>query len=241
MCAAENPLTLISSSFQPAGKVEKKEGGYTLVTTGPTWGFSSGIDEATWLFVGGIIRGRGWCFFLVPKSQVTIVDDWHVLGLRGSGSKSFTIDKEVRAGIPDDQRPGVKRRQRTWGNAELPAIARFPRKAGAGFEIAAVPLGAALGMLDDFTALMKDRLANGAKSPAEQPVALRIAECASDQVTIGNPRAGVGLDEDHPILGIQVRRIGVQLRGRPCDQGGARFASGDLEGLTAQHHPGAGG
>ena len=33
--------------------------------------------------------------FLLPKSEVEIVDDWHVAGLRGTGSKSLTIDNAI--------------------------------------------------------------------------------------------------------------------------------------------------
>ena len=178
----ENPRALISSSFQPVGKVEKVDGGYTLATANPAarWGFSSGIDEAQWLIVGGIIPGRGWTFSVVPRSVATIIDDWYVMGLAGTGSKSFTIhgtfvpeyrtitDQELN----DGRGPGV--------TPSSPAISRFPRKAGAGLGIAAVPVGVAIGMLEDYQQIERERFDKRPRGPADQGVALRIAECASD-------------------------------------------------------------
>jgi alkylation response protein AidB-like acyl-CoA dehydrogenase len=174
-----NPRALISSSFQPVGKVERKSGGYTLSTGSARWGFSSGIDEASWLIVGGMVPERGHTYFIVPKEVVTIVDDWYVAGLAGSGSKSFTI---AEAFVPDhrtitDQEltdgrgPGVR--------ADSPAIYRYPRKAGAGLGIAAVPLGVAIGMLEDFKTLARERV-QGGRAPVDLATGLRISECAAE-------------------------------------------------------------
>jgi alkylation response protein AidB-like acyl-CoA dehydrogenase len=49
--------------------------------------FSSGVDAAAWLL---LLTPLGMC--LVPKSDFRIVDDWRVMGLRGTGSKSVVIE-----------------------------------------------------------------------------------------------------------------------------------------------------
>jgi alkylation response protein AidB-like acyl-CoA dehydrogenase len=56
--------------------------------------FCSGIDHATWVVAGGTIAPKSaeapeprW--FLIPRSDVCIVDDWFTVGLQGSGSKSI--------------------------------------------------------------------------------------------------------------------------------------------------------
>lgn len=177
----DNPAALISSSFQPVGKLEVVEGGYTLQTVGPRWGFSSGCDEASWFFIGAIIPGKGWSFLVVPRSDITIHDDWHVMGLKGSGSKSLTIDKPIfipEYRVASDMEltngggPGV--------NDNSTVISHYPRKAGAGFGYISVPLGAAIEMLDTFKAMMKDKVAGREKTSADQAIALRIAETASE-------------------------------------------------------------
>jgi 3-hydroxy-9,10-secoandrosta-1,3,5(10)-triene-9,17-dione monooxygenase len=175
----ENPRALISSSFRPVGKVEKKDGGYTLSTVSVPWAFSSGIDEATWVIVGGIVPGRGHTYFIVPRSVVTVIDDWYASGLAGTGSKSFTIAEtfvpEYRTisdqELNDGRGPGV--------TPSSPAISRYPRKAGAGLAIAAVPLGAAIGMLEDFRQIASSR-GKRERAPVDLATGLRLAECAAE-------------------------------------------------------------
>lgn len=49
--------------------------------------FSSGVDHANWLVM---IHPNG--LFLFPKDDFTIKDDWYVMGMKGTGSKSVVID-----------------------------------------------------------------------------------------------------------------------------------------------------
>ena len=188
MCSAElqdeiwgaDPGALISSSFQPVGKVEKKNGGYAI---SGRWTFSSGIDHAKWLIVGGMVHGdKGppqWTYFVVPKSVAKVIDDWHVAGLAGTGSKSFTIDE---AFVPahriigeeestDGHGPGVR--------PDSPAVYRFPRK-GAGLALASVPVGVAMGMLDDFKKIASDKARRGRRTLADPATALRVAESSAE-------------------------------------------------------------
>lgn len=80
-----------SSSYAPVGTWEQVDDGYRI--TG-TWTFSSGVDHARWVILGG--RDRN---FVVPISDVTIDhDSWDVAGLRGTGSKAVTL---VDVFVPD--------------------------------------------------------------------------------------------------------------------------------------------
>ena len=74
-------------------------GGYRV--TG-TWNFSSGMPHATWVAALSPLQDGGeekerpavdyerGIVLLIPKAQVEKVDVWHVSGLRGTGSLSFT-------------------------------------------------------------------------------------------------------------------------------------------------------
>jgi 3-hydroxy-9,10-secoandrosta-1,3,5(10)-triene-9,17-dione monooxygenase len=68
------------------------DGGYIV---NGAWRWSSGCDHATWAFVGGpvIKDGRPVDFgsFLIPISDYKIIDDWYVVGLKGTGSKTLEI------------------------------------------------------------------------------------------------------------------------------------------------------
>lgn len=81
---ADGPDTRASSSYAPTGTWAEVEGGYLL---SGTWGFSSGVDHADWVIVGGGDRN-----FVVPRSDFTVdQSSWDVAGLKGTGSKAVTI------------------------------------------------------------------------------------------------------------------------------------------------------
>lgn len=90
-----------ASSYVPTGKAEIVEGGYRL---NGKWSFCSGIDHSGWVLLGGIVGMLengfpDYRYFLLPEKDFTIVDDWYVMGLCGTGSKSVQIDN---AFVPND-------------------------------------------------------------------------------------------------------------------------------------------
>ena len=85
-----DPDALIASGIAyPQGRARRVDGG--LVLSG-FWNFSSGVDHAGWNMLAAIVRegerivDHRMC--LVPRADYEIVDDWHVLGMRATGSKS---------------------------------------------------------------------------------------------------------------------------------------------------------
>jgi 3-hydroxy-9,10-secoandrosta-1,3,5(10)-triene-9,17-dione monooxygenase len=56
-----------------------------------TWKFASGVDQADWLWIltPSTESADG---VLVPRSELQVVDDWQVVGLRGTGSKEVRLD-----------------------------------------------------------------------------------------------------------------------------------------------------
>ena len=92
---ADDDSTLISSSYMPVGKVTRVDGGYRL---SGHWGFSSGSKHCDWAFLGAMIppanegEAPDYCTFLVPRSDYTIVENWNVSGLEGTGSHDITVD-----------------------------------------------------------------------------------------------------------------------------------------------------
>jgi 3-hydroxy-9,10-secoandrosta-1,3,5(10)-triene-9,17-dione monooxygenase len=87
-----DPAIRISSSYAPMGAGVVTDGGYLV---SGSWHWSSGCDHASWTFVGGpvIKDGRPVDFgsFLVPLGDYRIEDDWHVVGLKGTGSNTLVM------------------------------------------------------------------------------------------------------------------------------------------------------
>jgi 3-hydroxy-9,10-secoandrosta-1,3,5(10)-triene-9,17-dione monooxygenase len=91
----DDPAVLIASTYMPVGKAEPVEGGYNF---SGRWSFSSGVDHCKWIFLGGLLPkkdGSGeleHTTFLLPKSDYTIVPNWDVHGLRGTGSHDIVVE-----------------------------------------------------------------------------------------------------------------------------------------------------
>ncbi|ANH39876.1 Flavin-dependent monooxygenase, oxygenase subunit HsaA [Nocardioides dokdonensis FR1436] len=90
----ESTDTRLSSSYAPTGKAVVAEGGYRL---SGKWSFSSGADHCSWVLLGGLVfdaEGNVVDFktFMVPRSDYTINDVWHMVGLSGTGSNDIVVD-----------------------------------------------------------------------------------------------------------------------------------------------------
>ena len=82
--AVHGPDARASSSFAPLGQARATEGGYVL---NGTWTFSSGVDHAHYVVLGGAERN-----YIVPVTDMTVDhQSWDVQGLRGTGSKAVTL------------------------------------------------------------------------------------------------------------------------------------------------------
>ena len=90
-----DPDVLIASGIAyPQGKGRRVDGGF--VVSG-FWNFSSGVDASDWNMLAVTVRDgdrvvdHRMC--LVPRSDYEIVDDWQVLGMRSTGSKSVRANE----------------------------------------------------------------------------------------------------------------------------------------------------
>ena len=92
----------------PSGLATPVEGGYRV--TGK-WAFASGIRHSEWLAFAAMVADgtpepSQMVRVVIPTSEAKIHDNWHVVGLRGTGSCEFSVS-------------GVFVPQRfTWGGAE---------------------------------------------------------------------------------------------------------------------------
>ncbi|HET9149798.1 MAG TPA: acyl-CoA dehydrogenase family protein [Alphaproteobacteria bacterium] len=180
---AHNPLAHIGAAFDPVGRARPAEGGFRF---SGRHGFSSGIDHAQWLICGGyIVRGDetldGPHFFLVPKSDVTVIDDWHTVGLEGTGSKSFEVKD---AFVPAHRRlDGARARvgQGPGTAVNTAPVYRTPRGGITSTGFAALAVGMAKGVMEEWLAYTAPRKSRGI-AVAEQPGTQTIAARASAEI-----------------------------------------------------------
>jgi 3-hydroxy-9,10-secoandrosta-1,3,5(10)-triene-9,17-dione monooxygenase len=172
---------LISSSYAPTGKVERVDGGFRL---SGRWSFSSGCDHCQWVFLGGVAPSDGpipdMRTFLLPRSDYRIIDNWHVAGLAGTGSKDIAVEG---AFVPEHrthrfidaytfQNPGQA--------ANTGPLFRLPFGCLFAFAIAVPAIGAARGALDAYRSYMQAKVAayDGSKVADDPFAQRRLSEAA---------------------------------------------------------------
>jgi len=89
----------LAGSIRPMGRARPVEGGHRV---DGRWDFASGVNHARWLMCPCVIWEDGkpvrtptgvpmTRIFWAPAESATILDTWHVVGLRGTGSHDFTL------------------------------------------------------------------------------------------------------------------------------------------------------
>ncbi|WP_416465079.1 flavin-dependent monooxygenase [Sphingomonas sp. VDB2] len=92
----DDPDMLVSSTYQPVGKVEKAEGGFYL---SGRWGFSSGSSHCGWVLLGAINFDTDggppdMRTFLLPRSDYQVIEGtWDTFGLQGTGSFDILVER----------------------------------------------------------------------------------------------------------------------------------------------------
>jgi alkylation response protein AidB-like acyl-CoA dehydrogenase len=119
--------------------------------------FTSGVRQSEYIVTGTFVEGdrERPLSFVVPTAKATIMDDWHVFGLKGSGSSGFSLDDVF---IPAEWTVDVSMhhfrdiRRRGGGTFTLLGGLRVT-----GIH-AGVMLGAAERILDELTAALAQRI-----------------------------------------------------------------------------------
>ena len=173
--------TIAAGVWAPRGVAREVDGGY--VVSG-RWAFCSGINHSECLFGGCVVQsadGAGVPRVLgMPTSELEVLDTWHTLGLRGTGSHDAVADGLF---VPSN---------RTLWLLEPPAsdaaLYRFPIFAFFAMSISAAALGNARGAIEDLTELAADKVTLGSsRTLAQRPATW--STVAQAEATLRSARA----------------------------------------------------
>lgn len=170
----DDPSSLSATVFRLAGEVVPEGDGYRL--RGGEGRFCSGIDFAERVIVGNAVKtptGPEPRFFVVPKRDIEIVDDWHTVGMRGTGSRSIRIPDAFIPAYRSCSLKDMLAGGAPGANLHDRAIYRMPFNDIAPFSIVGAPLGMARNAAQAFAARLGKEL--GGSDPlklAEQSVRL---------------------------------------------------------------------
>ena len=178
---ADNPDAAVSAGFFPSGTNERAEGGWRLYGT---WGFASGCDHADWLLLGSVMPDADGApaphLCLMPREDVEIDDNWHVLGLAGTGSKNIVVDGGF---VPDYRIVPLSAVRDGWearGRPDVVPVHRLPHVTTVPFLFDAVALGIAESLLDDFVADMGERTSFGARVADYATLQMHVAQASAE-------------------------------------------------------------
>jgi 3-hydroxy-9,10-secoandrosta-1,3,5(10)-triene-9,17-dione monooxygenase len=185
----ENPEAVAASSLAPREAALPAPGGWRLSGNYP---FSSGCDYAQWAIVGAFLGEKGdprhIAYLLVRLAEIEVVDDWQVLGLAGTGSKSLVLHdvfvpehrcvmvSDLFAGTP----PGAS------VHPEYPVL-RAPRGFLVSYSLPPVAIALGRRALDVACAALARRVSRGVTKVAESEVvqmAIGEASAAIDVATL---------------------------------------------------------
>jgi 3-hydroxy-9,10-secoandrosta-1,3,5(10)-triene-9,17-dione monooxygenase len=90
----EKNYVLGAGTAAPIFDVEQVDGGYLL--SGRT-AWNSGSSHAEWIQMNGLLKREGsppiLMMFAMPRAEVSILDTWHVLGMKATASRDLVVEK----------------------------------------------------------------------------------------------------------------------------------------------------
>ncbi|GAA3702067.1 flavin-dependent monooxygenase oxygenase subunit HsaA [Arthrobacter ginkgonis] len=177
----EDPTTLISSSYSQQGTAQRVPGGYLV---NGRWRTSSGVVHSQYAIVGIDVQVDGKPRahdFVLNLEEVEVFDDWFVIGLRGTGSRSIiakdlfvpenhAIDRDV---VFAKLGPGLKRNDS--------ALFRIDQGVLYATVAAAPALGTGWGFYTEFKRQISNytRRTDQARIAEERTVLLRLADAGA--------------------------------------------------------------
>lgn len=186
----QDRAALICGSYAPNGTCERADGGYRIAGR---WSFASNCDHSSWYIVGTQIPPDAdhpaprpaWA--LIPRADARIDDTWFSAGMAGTGSKTIAVEQPVFvparrllpvATINSGDAPGAR--------VHATALYRLTFTGAAPYTLCSVPVGIALGAIEDFLGLARSRMA---AQPGGPPRPMR--EIEQVQLAIGEASASV--------------------------------------------------
>jgi len=182
----QDRTALAAGTYAPVGQAVAVDGGYGLSGVGS---FCSGCDNAQWQLLGGMIPQPDAAatpgFFLLRSADCVIDDNWHTMGLAGTGSKNI-VARDVFvpahrtlafAELTDATAPGMRANPNPLYRQSFLAVLPIT--------IVSPVLGMAEGALADFLAMAGVRTTRGAVAGGNR----RMAELTTVQMRVAEASA----------------------------------------------------
>jgi 3-hydroxy-9,10-secoandrosta-1,3,5(10)-triene-9,17-dione monooxygenase len=146
----EGVALLPTGIFGRGGMAKRVDGGYQLRGE---WHYQSGIDAANWLGCGAMLETAegeppAQMSFIVPRAEGRLMDDWFVMGMKGTGSKSVIVEDVF---VPDSRAvtlASVEAQETPGSKLHTNPLYRTHLMAFISIEVTGAAVGAAQGAVD---------------------------------------------------------------------------------------------
>ena len=175
----DRPYVLMPCPLAPTGKAVPVEGGFEI---SGRWQWATGVQHADWVMVSGLVssgEGAEARFFVLPISDVTVVDVWDTSGMRGTGTNDVVADA---AFVPSERTLLASE----WGGNSPPGaqicadpFVRYPMVPVLTLVASAAALGGAEAAVEHFRELVSSRVLpySAGDRQASQPASqIRLAD-----------------------------------------------------------------
>ena len=183
----KDPRALMAATISPPLKAVPVDGGYRISGRGT---FASNCHHAVWIGAACVVDGGRqppnagsggpemiWAY--MPAEDCRILDTWHVMGMKGTGSNDIQVDESL---VPEHRTfPFVP--EFVLGPKFKGPLYRFPFLGMASAALPPVMLGVARAAIDEVTTLAQG------KTPAGSPTTLR--ERPATHAKLGQAEAGL--------------------------------------------------
>ncbi|MGZ5907512.1 MAG: acyl-CoA dehydrogenase family protein [Reyranella sp.] len=180
-----SPDVLIATSLAfPAGRGRKVDGGYEV---SGRWPLSSGVDNSDWNMLGFMLREHedgppvDHRFALLHRSQYEIIDNWHAVGLCGTGSKDVATKAMF---VPESRSISAwtfNGKPHAGSGVNPSPLFRLPLFSLGPYVLTGVMLGCAQGAYDSVVGAARRRNATTTGQPvnANPTVQIKVAEASA--------------------------------------------------------------
>jgi 3-hydroxy-9,10-secoandrosta-1,3,5(10)-triene-9,17-dione monooxygenase len=150
---------LVSGIIVPRrGAAVAVDGGYRV---SGRWPFVSGVQGSDWCLVGAMVERRASPdeerYFLVPTAEVSVLDTWHSIGLRGSGSQDVELHDHFVREAMSLSRDDLKGGESPGTAVNTAAVFKLPVQMTFGLLLAAPLIGMAEAMFEIFLSQSRRR------------------------------------------------------------------------------------
>ena len=214
----DDPKSLIAGILiQSLGRYVPAEGGYRV---SGRWPFVTGVDTCDWCIVSGYEEGKAGLHeshlhFLIKREEVEILDTWHALGLRGSGTNDVRLAEfyvPARRALSMEALRGGGSPGGHWREAPLYSLPSYPIF-GVGITSGAV--GIAHEMVAEYNEIARKKgsimAEKGVASFASQHIRFAESRCAVD---CARQLLKVAADEISAIACVEGRLPSLEERAR---------------------------